>query len=109
MFNKHLKNWLKLVLAIALPPLLILAAGIFFIFTQKQKMALSEFKNRSANILEKLSQVADTQKYICLQLNEIFENSTNISELTKSVNQFSRQHKLSFNFLVWNDQGDVYS
>ena len=108
MFNKQVNNWLRSLMAIALPPLLILSAGIFFIFSQKKDLVLTEFKNRSANILEKLSRVADTQKYICLEINEIFDGSKNVTDLKNSINKFASQHDLSFNFLVWNNRGNVY-
>ncbi len=108
-FNRQgFRKWLKLVLSIFLPPLLILLFGVNFLLELKRDARLKEFETKSHDELEKLALASKTQRYISSNLAGIFSSTKKPGFLQKRVEGFLKSHNLKADFLIWRRNGSVF-
>jgi HAMP domain-containing protein len=108
-FNqKGFRDWLKLVLTIFLPPVLILFLGVAFLLELKLDARLKEFESQSHDQLEKLALASKTQRYISAEIARIFSSTKKPKFLKKKIEDFLADHGLKADFLIWRRNGSVF-
>ncbi len=100
--------WLRLVLSIFVPPLIILLLGNYFVVELKRDARIKDFETRAEERLENLALASRTQRYISERLNEIFGQAKNKDDLKLRVKEFLTASKLKADFLIWQRGGKVF-
>lgn len=107
MHNK-LVAWGRLMVITVLLPLFILGSGAFYMTSLEREMRFRQFETEASEKLETMRMVAGTEKYLCNSITGIFEKSKDAQELQQAVADFSRQHELPLNFLIWGPSGNIF-
>ncbi|MEW6709217.1 MAG: SpoIIE family protein phosphatase [Candidatus Riflebacteria bacterium] len=105
--NSGLKVWLKIVLTIFLPPMILLGLGYSYLVDLKLNQAHREFERQAGRKLEQMGISAQTEKFICENFNEIFNSTASVPELFKLVRKTAEEHGLNARVVVWNRKGQV--
>lgn len=102
------RTWLKLVVGVIFPPVILLIMGTFFISHLNREAVLKKFGTQAAVKLEQMRLVANTEKYLCRQLKKIVDRAKNEVELKAFIEEFSRDHELKIDSLIWSGNGEVF-
>ena len=108
MADNRLLQWLKLMLILLLLPLLVVVSGWYYVFSLNKTLNLRAFELDAGELLDRIKQVADTEKYICNALTDTFNNSADVVALKAAVEKFDVAHDLKMKFLIWKPDGDVF-
>lgn len=104
---KNFNLWLKLCLTVFFPPLLLLIAGTWFLADLSLSAKLQSFETEATEKLEILAINANTDKYICTEVNNLFVKSATIKNLQNNFENFLTEHGIKADFLIWRKNGKV--
>jgi hypothetical protein len=107
--HNRLKLWLLFVVSVVLPPLLLFAAGVYYAGQQTLELRRKNIERQAADYLDRLSTMTDTEQVLCQTINTRFEESKTAAELEALTNKLRKNFNLSFDTLIWNQEGQVYS
>lgn len=101
--------WARLMAAIIVLPLLILLAGAWYMASLNSELRFRTFATAAGEKLETMRLVAETEKYLCNGINDIYERSKSEDELKKGIESLAQEHDLSVRFVVWHKTGAIFS
>ncbi|MFZ5952750.1 MAG: SpoIIE family protein phosphatase [Candidatus Rifleibacteriota bacterium] len=105
--NSGLKIWLKIVLTIFLPPMILLGLGYGYLADLRLSQAQREFERQAGRKLEQMGISAQTEKFICEEFNEVFDSTAAVPDLFKTARKTADKNGLSARVVVWNRKGEV--
>lgn len=85
--------------------LLILAFAVLAYFNYQTR--LNSFENEADKVLERFLRVANTEKYICENLIQIFDDSHETKGLKNELIRFFQRHNFDAEYVIWEANGVV--
>ena len=106
--TRCIASWLTFVFFAAIVPLLVAWQAFSYFEKVSAEASLRRYQIKAADVLERLRISADANQYICSVMSELFFQAKRPGQLQQKLAEFSENSGLSFEYLIWGANGDVF-
>lgn len=100
--------WLVFVFFMVLLPLAGGWQGWRYVESMHRDTRLRLFQVEATNKIERLQLAAESGRYACLRIDEVFEANRKCEDLKTGIEKLNREMALDLQYLIWDKDGKVY-